>query len=288
MTISTWYPTVAGKRVNSAGGILGECVALVQKYANEVLGVSGAPVFPVDFAKDMVNSRPDAFTWVANTPTGVPPYGSIVVFNGRVGGGYGHTGIAIEGSDTNQVRIIQQNDPFGSGVSIKTYPYTNVSGWLVPKNNNAGTPAGGEDMMNQGENEYARANKLHLQVRGRGLDRAVFNQLAGKITWLRYIEILSDDPEADNWQENGKVGAVARRDSWDKQIYTLQKQFADATKVAQELQARLEASDNTTKTLSKKVEDLEKKVGELQSPDTINITRTGFNGLFDKIRGLFK
>lgn len=257
MTIGEWYPTVAGKRVNSAGGILGECVALVQKYANEVLGVSGAPVFPVASAKDMVGSRGDAFTWVPNTPTGVPPYGSIVVFNGRVGGGYGHTGVAIEGSDTNQVRVIQQNDPYGSGASIKTYPYTNVSGWLVPKTNNAGTPAqGGTDVIQSGDNYYARANKLHQQVRGRALSRDVFNAFVGK-SWLTYIETLSDDPEANNWQENGKVGAVARRDNWQQQIYDLQAQngvqqkaLDEMGKQIRELQAQLAVQSDDTKLLN--------------------------------------
>jgi len=221
LSISEWYPTVAGRRVNSAGGILGECVALVQKYANEVLGVSGAPAFPVPAAKDMVNSRPDAFTWVANTPTGVPPYGSIVVFNGRVGGGYGHTGVAIEGSDVNQVRIIQQNDPFGSGVSIKTYPYTNVAGWLVPKTNNAGTPAQGGDMIINDDNNYARFNKLHMQVRGRPVDRATFNAFVGK-PWLTAIETISDDPEANQHESNANIGALAIKDNWQQQIYDLQ------------------------------------------------------------------
>lgn len=152
---------------------------------------------------------------------------------------------------------------------------------------NAGTPAGGEDMMNQGENEYARANKLHLQVRGRGLDRAVFNQLAGKITWLRYIEILSDDPEADNWQENGKVGAVARRDRWDNQIYTLQDQLKKATDLVNALNDRLVKSENTTKALTEKVDQLNAKVAELDSPDNLVVSRNRFNSIFDAIKNFF-
>lgn len=246
MNISQWYPTVAGRRVNSAGGILGECVALVQKYANEVLGVGGAPVFPVPYAKDMAGSRPDAFTWIPNTPTGVPPYGSIVVFNGRMGGGYGHTGVAIEGCDLNQVRVIQQNDPTGTGVSIKVYPYTNVSGWLVKKENNI--PQGG-DLMTQGENEYGRANDLHVRLRGRKLDRATFNQLvANKTSWLRYIEILSDDPEANNWQQNAIVGNVARADNWEGQIHTLVAQVQDLQKQVDELKKQTSSGlDQETK-----------------------------------------
>lgn len=270
MNISQWYPTVAGKRVNSAGGILGECVALVQKYANEVLGVSGAPVFPVASAKDMVGSRPDAFTWVPNTPTGVPPYGSIVVFNGRVGGGYGHTGVAIEGSDTNQVRVIQQNDPYGSGVSIKTYPYNNVSGWLVPKSNNAGTPAqGGTDVVIQGENEFARANQLHVQLLGRPLSRETFNNLVGK-SWLNVIEIFSDHKETRQQQEVLQVGRVAVADKWQQQIYDLQAQnktqqsaMDEMGKQIRELQAQVAVQSDDTKLLNGFGEWLQKIITRL-------------------------
>lgn len=270
MTISQWYPTVAGKRVNSAGGILGECVALVQKYANEVLGVSGAPVFPVGSAKDMVGSRPDAFTWVPNTPTGVPPYGSIVVFNGRTGGGYGHTGVAIEGSDVNQVRVIQQNDPYGSGASIKTYPYTNVSGWLVPKSNNAGSPAqGGTDVVIQGENEFARANQLHVQLLGRPLSRETFNALVGK-SWLNVIEIFSDHVETRQQQEVLKVGRVAVADKWQQQIYDLQAQVKsqqtaldEMGKQIRELQAQLGVQSDDTKLLNGFGEWLQKIITRL-------------------------
>lgn len=276
-----FFNTYNGKFVDFDGAYGAQCFDLVNKWSTTL----GYRPFSGLYASGIYQQPQGNYSQIPNSPTAVPQAGDIIVWNNRYGGGYGHTGIATGEGDTNYFVSFDQNYPTGSPSKPVRHSYDGVIGWLRPNNLNV---SGDNDMMNQGENEYARANKLHLQVRGRGLDRAVFNQLAGKITWLRYIEILSDDPEADNWQENGKVGAVARRDRWDNQIYTLQKQFADATKVAQELQARLEASDNTTKTLSKKVEDLEKKVGELQSPDTINITRTGFNGLFDKIRGLFK
>lgn len=111
----------------------------------------------------------------------------------------------------------------------------------------------GADIMTigSGENWYGRLNKLHQQVRGVPLDRAGFGYWVGK-PLLSYVEAVSDHKNADEWQENGKVGAVARKDDWQGQIYTLQKQFADATKVANDLQARLVASENTTKALTEK------------------------------------
>lgn len=262
MSIGEWYAQRAGQRLNSRGGILGECVSLVQNYAENVLGVPGTPVFPVTYARLMPGTRPDYFTWVANTPSGVPPYGSIVVFNGRVGGGAGHTGVAIEGTDTNQVRVIQQNDPFGSGASIKVYNYSNVMGWLVPK---AQAPQGGNEMVINDENNYARFNKLHLQVRGRPVDRATFNNFVGQ-SWLKVIEVFSDDQEANIHEQNATIGATAVRDNWQQQIYTLQ----DQNKT---LQAQVDS-------LAKQVKELQAQVG-VQSDDTKLLN--GFGELLTKM-----
>lgn len=265
MTIGQWYAARAGQRLNSRNGILGECVSLVQNYAENVLGVPGTPVFPVPYARLMAGSRPDYFTWVANTPEGVPPYGSIVVFNGRMGGGYGHTGVAIEGSDTNQVRVIQQNDPLGSGASIKVYNYNNVMGWLVPKSQAVpNPPQGGNDVIINDENNYARANKLHLQVRGRALPRDAFNAFVGK-PWLTYIETLSDDQEAYDHETNANVGAVAIRDNWQQQIYTLQ----DQNKV---LQGQVDS-------LAKQVKELQAQVGNNGDTQLLN----GFGSLLQQM-----
>lgn len=133
MNLQEFIKQYQGKQVNSRGGILGECVALAQRWA-EVNGVSGSPVFPVAAAKDMAGSRPDAFTWIANTPTGVPQPGDIIVMNGRVGGGYGHTGI-VTAANQNTFNIFDQwNIGGGATAGIRTYGYGSVSGWLRLKN----------------------------------------------------------------------------------------------------------------------------------------------------------
>jgi hypothetical protein len=75
--------------------------------------------------------------------------------------------------------------------------------------------------IGSGDNWYNRLNKLHHQVRGRELGRPVFNSFVGQDT-LRYIEILSDDKEADTVQNWQNVGKTAVNDKWDQQIYGLQ------------------------------------------------------------------
>lgn len=120
-----------GKKVPSRGGITGQCVSLSQAWA-EVNGVTGSPVFPVQYAYQMAGSRPDFFTWEANKvgdPNSKPQPGDIVVFNQSYGGGAGHTGVCVS-SDGYTMAIFQQNDPTGSGAYTKTYGFGGCSGWL--------------------------------------------------------------------------------------------------------------------------------------------------------------
>ena len=97
-----------------------------------------------------------------------------------------------------------------------------------------GTTGGNGVIIGSGENWYGRLNKLHNQVRGRDLDRATFNAFVGQDT-LKFMEAVSDDPEADavqNWQN---VGKIAVQDQWDKQIYGLQDQLKAANQKIVEL-----------------------------------------------------
>lgn len=232
------------------------------------------------YASGIYNQPQGNYSQIPNSPTAVPQAGDIIVWNNRYGGGFGHTGIATGEGDTNYFVSFDQNYPTGSPSKPVRHSYDGVIGWLRPNKLNV---AGGEDMINQGANEYARANKLHLQVRGRPLEKSVFDQFVGS-SWLHYIEVLSDDKEADNWQENGKVGAVARRDRWDLQIYSLQDQLKKATDLVNTLNDRLVKSENSTKALTEKVDKLNAKVAELDNPDNIVVSRNWFNTLFDKIK----
>lgn len=259
-----------GQVATPANTYLGECVSLVQQYINKVYGI---PFQARGHAKDWATNA-NVLSYFDRVSS--PQAGDIGISGATASNPYGHIWIYLTPST-----ILEQNGRVSRRVSTGG-AYANPIAILRRK----GTPQGGQDMMNQGENEYGRANKLHRQVRGRDLPRDIFNQLAGKTTWLRYIEILSDDKEADLRTQAGDVGAVAVRDNWQGQITTLQKQFADATKVATELQTRLAASDNTTKALTEKVDALNKRVTELDNPDNIVVSRSWFNTLFDKLKGI--
>jgi len=258
-----------------------QCYDLVNKWSL-TLGYSR---FSGLRAYDIFGQQPQNYTSISNSPTAVPQAGDIIVWNSSKGNGFGHTAIANGVGNTSTFESLDQNWSVPRCVGVK-HDYAGVIGWLRPKNINAGTPAqGGSDMVIQGENEYARANQLHVQLLGAPLSREVFNQLVGK-SWLNVIEIFSDHQATRDQQEILKVGRIAVKDKWDQQIYTLQKQFADATKVANDLQARLVNSENTTKALTEKVDKLNAKVAELDNPDNIVVSRGFFNGLFDKIKNI--
>lgn len=260
-----------------------QCYDLVNKWSL-TLGYSR---FSGLRAYDIFGQQPQNYTSISNSPTAVPQAGDIIVWNSSKGNGFGHTAIANGVGNTSTFESLDQNWSVPRCVGVK-HDYSGVIGWLRPKNINAGTPAqGGSDMVIQGENEYARANQLHVQLLGAPLSREVFNQLVGK-SWLNVIEIFSDHQATRDQQEILKVGRIAVKDKWDQQIYTLQKQFADATKVANDLQARLVDSENTTKALTEKVDKLNAKVAELDNPETITITRTRFAKLFDTISSFFR
>ena len=130
--VDRFYARTNGQRINSCGGIMGQCVDGSQSYTNVELGIGGCPAFPVAGAKDMFGSRGDAFDWVRNTPSGVPPRGAIMVWNANMGSGWGHTGV-VTSANVNTFDCYQQNDPTGSGMHVKTYNYNNVIGWGIPK-----------------------------------------------------------------------------------------------------------------------------------------------------------
>lgn len=251
----------------------GQCVSLIQQYLNRVYGIAWTP-------------RGHAKDWATNgnvlsyfDRVGSPQAGDIGISGATASNPYGHIWIY-----TSPTTILEQNGRVSRRVSTGA-AYANPIAILRRK----GTPQqGGNNMIPNGENEFNRWNDLHHRLRGRYSDRATFQNVAVGKTWLSQIELLSDDPEANGWFQDAVVGQVAVRDKWDQQIYGLQDQLKKASDLATQLQAQLAKNDADTKALNKKVEDLNKKVSELQSPDNIVVTRTGFSKLFDTISGFFK
>jgi hypothetical protein len=164
--VDKFYARTNNQRINSCGGILGECVAGVQSYTNVELGIGGCPAFPVAYAYQMFGTRTDAFDWVRNTPSGIPPRGSIMVWNSNTGGGAGHTGVIVS-ANVNTFDCYQQNDPRGTGMRVKTYNYANVIGWAIPKGGQL-NPQGAIVMNREAGYELYRTG-LHREAENAGV-----------------------------------------------------------------------------------------------------------------------
>lgn len=253
--VDRFYARTNGQLINSCGGIKGQCVAGVQSYTNIELGISGCPAFPVAGAKDMFGTRTDAFDWVKNTPEGVPPRGAIIVWNGRVGGGWGHTGV-VTSANVNTFDCYQQNDPYNSGMHVKTYNYNNVTGWAIPKGGQINpqpvpqpSQPGGDIMdINSGKELYRTA--LHREAESDGAASQWNNRRAADA-----IAVLRTQQE---WKDI---------DNAIKTNQSLQKQVTDLNSKVNVLMLELAAVKTENSKLKAQV--------AAQGEDSVNLNKLG-------------
>lgn len=106
-----------------------QCMDLVQLYVRDVLKT---PFLGGPNAIDCFNNYPRThYARYANTPSGVPKKGDIMIWGSNVGP-YGHIAIFLSG-DVNGFRSFDQNWPIGSKSHIETHSYFGVLGWLRKK-----------------------------------------------------------------------------------------------------------------------------------------------------------
>lgn len=264
--VDRFYADWHDKLVPSRGGIKGQCVSLVQKYLEDQFGASGTPVFPVAYAKDMFGVRNDLGTWVRNNPSNSAPRGSIVVFNGNMGGGAGHVGIEVAGNNPNNVHLFQQNDPYGSGATVKDYSYNNVIGWLIPNGLNQPAPQGEVKMFTNPVNGDTR------DAQG----------------W--YAAYAERDVQAHQFIDqltaaNNHVGDL------QTQVNNLTKAVQDSQALIGKLQKQLEDSGVDKASLTKQIEALNKKVGDVTTSQVgLDKIPAGdlFAALLSKLVNVFK
>lgn len=277
MNLQQFIATWQNKKVPSRGGITGQCVSLVQQWA-QVNGIGGTPVFPVPSAYQMPNSRNDAFTWITNTPTGVPAPGDIVVWNNKVGGGHGHTGVVVS-ANTKTLDVFQQNDPMGSAAYTKRYNYTNVMGWLKFKQV-AQPPKGDDDVITANDRDPIRV--ISSEVKGWDFDQV------HKGTWdSREVAAWTGrrwhDFIMQGWVEGAAFRAARNQKMRDYDV--LVKQLADS-----KTKAEYEAVAAQAKVSAERVAELEKQIVEIQNKpneDSELLDQTG-NWLSKLIARLFK
>ncbi len=244
MNLQQFIATWNGKLIPSRGGIVGQCVSMVQKWAEDN-GVTGTPVFPVAAAKDMPGARKDFFDWIPNTPTGVPQPGDIIVWGSQVGQ-YGHTAIFIDGN-AQSFRSFDQNWPVGSAAHIQAHNYTGVLGWLrLKKPNQGGT------VMDTADGQWL------YQVALRRPAENTSASSAGQWNGLK--------PEEAMRRISG-TAEYAAIDAKLKGYDVLTKQVAELS--ARPTKAELDAIVTNLKLSQEKVAELEAQVKE--NPDTVLI-----------------
>lgn len=116
-----------GKFINVSRNPYGaQCVEIVQDWC-DILGIERFPGNAADFEFD---AHPDCI-WTPNTPTNVPPVGSIVVWGKSPTLPFGH--VSVSGvADTLKFTGFGQNWPLGSAAHQQAHTYGGVRGWLTP------------------------------------------------------------------------------------------------------------------------------------------------------------
>ena len=261
MTIDQFITKYEGKKVDWDGAYGGQCVDLFRQYLNDVLnfpqprGVVGAADFWTNYDSDP--NLKNNFQKIANSPTGVPAKGDVMVWNKKAGGGFGHISIFLEGN-VNLFTSLDQNWPTLSKVTKTVHDYSNVYGWLRPiKPENK--PIGGQ-----------------MEI-----DKKLFEELVGKST--KYDEFVNagfSDPKAVS-EEIEKL--KKSRKNLEKALETTEKALADKALYVTDLESERE-------TLKKQIRDLKE---ELEAPkgavdptlfaDQLAVLETGHDRIYDQM-----
>jgi len=119
------------------GAFGAQCVDEARFYFSEVCGLTkqpdgvlGAKDFFLNFENDPVLR--ENFIKIKNTPDLVPMPGDVVIWDKTAGNPYGHIAIFVRG-DVQSFDSFDQNLPTGSACHIVHHTYTNVLGFLRPK-----------------------------------------------------------------------------------------------------------------------------------------------------------
>lgn len=130
ITLDEFVEKYSGKEIDFDGQYGGQCVDLYRQYVKEVLDFPQSP--SVQGAKDIWNSYlEDKYLRITNTSDLVPQRGDVVIWNGKVGSGYGHIGVFIEG-DINRFTSFDQNWKTLSVCEVVEHNYNCVIGILRP------------------------------------------------------------------------------------------------------------------------------------------------------------
>ena len=152
MTLEQFVAEWNGKKNNFDGVYENQCVDIVKQYVQDVLNLpiwSGEPRYYGSIADKRF------FEFHANTPLYIPRAGSIAIWNGNVGRGFGHVGIV---TSANLLKFVSfdQNWPELSPCILVNHTYQSVTGFLYPR---------GMDILSQYNALVSEINSLQAKYR---------------------------------------------------------------------------------------------------------------------------
>lgn len=142
MKFSDWKAAVIKSKGIDYDGVYGkQCVDLVNHYADKVLGISGC-FYGLTYAYEIytkynqLSKLNKNFKRIdVNARGEYPKLGDVIVWSKAKNGYAGHTAVALSGDNTG-FTVLEQNYDGKGGLRTHKYPYTYVSGWLHPYNQN--------------------------------------------------------------------------------------------------------------------------------------------------------
>lgn len=227
-----------------------QCMDLMHQYVFEVLGVTDGRVLAAPAAKDVYLNFDnvvghDKFEKIANTPTGVPQKGDIILWGTGIGP-YGHVAIFLDG-DANKFRSFDQNFPTGSKCHLQDHTYTGVLGWLRFK----GTPSTTGPEMYKG---YDLTNRESMKAAVDVLVRVQGGEFVDRPKYDADLKSKQDTIDNLNQQINDRNNDIVQLNA---KISTLETQVTEST-------TRIESLE----TQAKRVPELENLVSEFESRRT--------------------
>lgn len=140
MTFDQFISKYNGKAIDFDGAYGPQCMDLMHQYVYEVLGITdrsalAAPYAYLAYTNFNNISNHEKFDKIANTPTGVPQKGDIILwkqYQSGVTGVAGHVAVFKDG-DVNAFNSLDQNYPTGSLTHTQNHSYSGVLGWLRVK-----------------------------------------------------------------------------------------------------------------------------------------------------------
>ncbi len=322
MTFQQFIDKYLGKKIDFDNAYAGQCVDLFRQYCKEVLVISqpkrvaGAADFWTNYDSDP--NLKNNFDKIANTPTGIPLKGDVVLWNKRAGGGFGHVAVFISGNAT-QFTSFDQNWPTLSVCTKTEHGYQNVYGWLHPKVSTPPPliPAESTELELQKilshykvktADEFITSNDQQLQYLADARSEIAQLDASSKDISTKFstyvnnlLELINplDIPPGPDKQTRvvgAVVGLVAKERALQVELKNQQDMAAEAARIAAEHEKEL--SDQITQVtkkaneLAQQVLNLQKQIDKVKQNQETQQTQTAqisaFQELLTKLSGLFK